>query len=498
MFEDVTQQTLDLLNKMPNGPLSKATIAQATGLNAVDLRGPALNLYPVITPLRNKLPRETSPYGGLSTQWKAITAINATGQTAGVQEGKRGPEIPVTEKDFLATYAGLGQEASINWEAVWAGGKEFDNKASLTKALLASVMISEEAILMGGNGSLALGTPAAPVAVAVLNATTPGTLTQQAGNLVFVVALTPEGLQLATGQMNGLGLQPVLAGTTVKASVARLNIDGSVTNHGGGSSNVSAASNAVTTDGTHGTVSATVTAVKGAAGYAWYIGLAAGTATLAAITTVNAVTITANPVGTQAANAITADNSVNATEFNGFLTIAQTTGSGSYYKSLDNAGYTTDTANGIVEINTAFQSFWDNARLGPNTMWVHSQEMRNLTKKAVNAGASSVIRFNQAQGNPKLQMGAAIEQIFNMFTNSWVDVRIHPTIPAGTSLFTTDEIPYPMAEVGTVNLVRCRRDYYQIEWPFVSRQYVYGVYADEVLVCRAPLSLGVIANAANS
>jgi hypothetical protein len=48
-----------------------------------------------------------------------------------------------------------------------------------------------------------------------------------------------------------------------------------------------------------------------------------------------------------------------------------------------------------------------------------------------------------------------------------------------------------------VQLVRCRRDYYQIEWPLVSRQYVYGIYTDEVLVHRAPFSLGVITNIQN-
>jgi hypothetical protein len=294
----------------------------------------------------------------------------------------------------------------------------------------------------------------------------------------------------------------VLAGTAAAGQVTRPNIDGTSTVFGGGNSIVSGASNVITTGtvGTNNTVSATVAAVKGAAGYAWYLGTSAATAGLAAITTTNAVTLNANPVGTQKANdaRVTSDNSINSTEFDGFLTLAQKSGSGAYYKSADNIPLTSDGANGIVEIDAALQSFWDNARLSPNEIWVHSQEARNINKKIVSAGTSSLVRFTtQLANEPFIMGGTSVAKYWNKFTAQWIDLNIHPAMPAGTILFKTNEIPYPMAEVGAVNLVRCRRDYYQIEWPFVSRQYVYGVYTDEVLVCRAPLSLGVIANIGN-
>lgn len=497
MFEQLTEQTLALVTKLDqpgNGlPLNKTTIAQSLGLVMTDLRGPATFLVPRITPLVNMLPRELSTAGDVATRWKSITAIDGTTfSTAGVEEGKRGSEIALTEADIVATYAGLGREASINWEAVWAGGKEFDNRASLALALLTRMKIQEELVILAGNRDFALGACPTPVATLLISQ---GALTAQAGNLIYCVALTLEGLMLATNQINGLGLQPVVAATSVKGSVTRTNIDGTTTAHGGGSSALSAASNAITTTGSNLGISATVAAVKGAAGYAWYLGTSTANAGLAAITTVNAVTLLANPVGTQTANAITADNSVNATEFNGFLTLSQKTGSGAYYKTLDNAVLTSDGANGIVEIDAALQAFWDNSRLSPSRMWVHSQESKSITKLVVNAGASSITRINIANGDvPYILGGAAIQKYWNKFTNQWIDVLIHPNISAGTILFDTDTIPYPMSEVGSVRLIRCRRDYYQIEWPWVSRQYVSGVYTDEVLVHRATLSLGVISN----
>lgn len=488
----ITQETLDLLSKIP---LGKTTISQATGLNAFDLRGPALNLYPVLTPLRNTLPRELSVAGDVATRWKAVTGINTGFVTPGVQEGKRGAEQAITTQDFVATYAGLGLEDSVNWEAVYSGGNMFDNKATATRALLNSLMIAEERVLLGGNSTLALGTTPTPVAT---GPTAGGSLTAQA-ELVYCVALTLEGLTLVTNSISGLPLQPVLAGTACKGSVTRTNIDGTTTAFNGGNAQVSAASNAITTATTNLTVSATVAAVKGAAGYAWYIGTSAATAGLAAVTTINSVTITANPVGTQKANdaAMASDFSQNTTEHDGFLTLAAKTAS-AYYKSLDGAVMTADGANGVAEVDTALQSFWDTARLSPTEMWVHSQEAKNLNKKIMNGGTGSFYRTTAEMGSePYIMGGTSLQKYWNKFTNSVIDVKTHPNMPAGTILFKTNVIPYPLAEVGEVQFVRCRRDYYQIDWPLISRQYVYGVYTDQVLVHRAPFSLGVLGNVGN-
>ena len=139
-------------------------------------------------------------------------------------------------------------------------------RETLSTSDLNSLMIAEELVLLGGNNSLALGTPAAPVAT---GPTAGGSITAQAGNVVFVVALTLEGLRLAMGNINGIGLQPVQATTSVKGSVTRTNIDGTTTSFGG-SSNVSTASNAITTTAGNQTISATVAAVRGAAGYACF------------------------------------------------------------------------------------------------------------------------------------------------------------------------------------------------------------------------------------
>jgi hypothetical protein len=495
MFGDLSQQTFDLLNKADLSSLNKTTISQSTisgvagNLNAFDLRGPALQLYPVITPLRNRLPRQVSDRGDLATRWKAITGVNTQGFELGVAPGRRSAEMSVTEQDYVASYAGLGLEASIDWEAVWSGGKEFDNKATLVQSLLRAVMIGEENVILNGNASMPLGTPVAP-SVQVASG---GTLPQPQNLLVFVAALSARALANST-----------LASGVPFGQVTRVNIDGTTTQYGAGVSAISAASSVAATTSGNQTVIATVPAVKGAAGYAWFIGTSAATALLNSITTVNKVTINAPSTGTQAANAANSgtDGSANALVFDGFLTQALKSNAG-YFNSLDGNTLTADQANGILEIDTALQWFWDNKRLSPTEIWVNSQEARNINKKIVASGGVPLFRFTLPGGTgsdddkPALLGGASIAKYWNKFTQQFLDIRIHPNLAPGTIFFNSSEIPYPLSGVDNVSFVRCRRDYYQIEWPVVSRQYVYGVYADEVLVCRAPFSLGVIANVAN-
>jgi hypothetical protein len=495
MFGDLSQQTFDLLNKADLSSLNKTTIGQALisgapgNLNAFDLRGPALQLYPVITPLRNRLPRQVSDRGDLATRWKAITSVNTQGFELGVAPGRRSAEMSVTEQDYVASYAGLGLEASIDWEAVWSGGKEFDNKATLVQSLLRAVMIGEENVILNGNASMPLGTPIAPT-VALANG---GTLGSGLNLIVFATALTARALANVT----------IASGVTY-GQVTRVNIDGTSTQYGAGASAISAASAAAATTAGQQTVVATVPAVKGAAGYAWYIGTTAATAFLNSITTVNKVTIAAPSTGTQPANVAgsSTDGSANALVFDGFLTQALKSNAG-YFASLDGNTLTADQANGVLEIDTALQWFWDNKRLSPTEIWVNSQEGRNINKKIVASGGVPLFRFTLPGGTgseddkPALLGGASIAKYWNKFTQQFLDIRIHPNLAPGTIFFNSSEIPYPLSGVDNVSFVRCRRDYYQIEWPVVSRQYVYGVYADEVLVCRAPFSLGVIANVAN-
>jgi len=63
---EVTERTIELLKGID---LAKATFQTSTGLVNYDLTGPAKKLYPVLSPLRNALPRVMGN-GDTATRWK--------------------------------------------------------------------------------------------------------------------------------------------------------------------------------------------------------------------------------------------------------------------------------------------------------------------------------------------------------------------------------------------------------------------------------------------
>src|SRR5438270_976985 len=291
-----TQDTIDLVRGALNTPDDRIakTISISTGLVAYDLQAPAKNLFPVVTPIRNSLPR-VGGGTGTASNWRQVTALTGSGFDAmgWVPEGQRSGQMSYTTATKSASYVTLGEEDAATYEAINAGRHLEDIQARMTFRLLQKLMLKEEMAVLGGNATLQLGTPATPTLSA---AGTGGTL-PSATYSVIVAALTLEGYQnsaLATG-----------VATTKTVTGA----DGKTFVLSGGSSNKSANATQAVTLGQ--TLFASVTAIQGAAAYAWYVGTA-GNETLQAISTINSASFAAPLTsGQQAISAITADNSAN-------------------------------------------------------------------------------------------------------------------------------------------------------------------------------------------
>lgn len=469
----------------------------STGLVNYDLERPAIALYPwgeMITPLRNMTPRVKTSEGDTATHWKAISAINTTNMPPGVSQGQRGGIISTSIVDRLATYVGLGLEDSVTFEAEYASEGFDDARARAVEGLLRATMISEENVMLGGNASILLGTTPTPTGVGV---TTAGALSD-ATYYVACVALTADGYARAS-----------VSGGVVQ-QIVRTNADGTSDTINAGTAQKSAASSGTTLNA--GTavqrVTASVTAVQGAVAYAWYLGTAAGVMYLQQITTINSVNFnTALVTTTQTWASLTAtDYSKNTSVFSGYLyqTGFDST-SGAYYVAqatgTNGTGtpLTSDSAGGIVEFNTAFKAFWDSYRLSPDTIWVSAQEALNINAKVIAGGGTPLFRYNLDANSPNFSItaGAIVASIMNKVCNQAVTLRIHPNMPPGTVLFSSKSIPYPMSGVGSVARMKCRREYYQIEWPLRTRKYEFGVYADEVLQVYALFAFGIITNIGN-
>ena len=484
------------LASFANGGIAKSTFTEGmsatSGLTFYDLELGAKFLYPVLTPLRNTIPR-TSGKGGLAANWRAITAINTQGLRFGVSAANRGGVLAVATQDYSAAYKGIGVETSVDFEAQYAGQGFDDVRGIAGQTGLESLMLGEEAMILGGCASSPLGTTPTPT---LSDVGIGGGLAANLGVSVVCVALTHDGLTNAT-----------LTGG-IQGQITRTNADGTTDTFGGGAARRSVNATITTANDGNAThlVRASVAPVAGALGYAWFWG-AAGAEVLGALTPVASVAINGTAAGTQTAASLGAnDNSVNALAFDGLLTQAVKAGSGAtiIVQPQGVAGQgtplTSDGTGGIVEIDAVLKAMWDVNRLSPDTMWVSSQEALNISRKIVAGAASSAQRFVYDVSDDMVGGGIVVRTYLNRFSmqgGSTLDIRVHPNMPAGTVLFTTSMLPYPLAGVGNLMQIRTRQDYYQIEWPLRTRRYEYGVYADEVLQHYFPPALALITNIGN-
>jgi hypothetical protein len=493
----LTSDTLDLIKaamQRPDETLAK-TISTATGLVAYDLQAPAKNLYPFVTPLRNSVPR-VGGGTGTATNWRQVNAIIGSGFDAmgWVPEGQRSGQMSYSTSSKSATYVTIGEEDAATYEAISAGRYFEDIEARMTFRLLQKMMLKEEMAILAGNASLQLGTPATPT----LSASGSGATLPAATYSVIVVALTLEGYQNSS----------LSAGVATTKTVT--GADGKTYTLNGGSSNKSANATQAVTAGQ--TLFASVTPIQGAVAYAWYVG-AAGNESLQAITTINSATFSAALAsGNQAATAITADNSANPNyAYNGLLTTALMPGSNAYVNILATGTAGTGTVltssgrGSVVEIDDMFKSMWDNFELSPTVLYVNSQELKNITTKVLSNSSGPLLRYDSpADGSKEVEITASgtVSFYYNPFAINGglrIPIKIHPRVPPGTIIGWADNLPiqYQSNEVPNVAEVRTRQDYYQINWPSVTRQRQVGVYAEALLAVYAPFAMGVIANIAN-
>jgi hypothetical protein len=496
MNAQTTAETLALMKGAlaePDNDISKS-ITQATNLVAFDLQGPAKNLYPVFTPLRNSIPRVGGGVG-LATNWRVVSSIIGSGfdSTGWVPEGKRAGVMSYTTAAKAASYATIGEEDNVTFEAVNAGRSFEDVRATMAIRLLQKMMLKEEMSIIAGNVSVTVAAPATPTLAAVAGTTA---LAATAYN-VYCVSLTLEGY--FNSAVSAVGVATTKSVTPADGSTA-------FTVKGGSSTKSPVAT---ITPAAGQAITATVASVSGAVAYAWYFG-ASGAELLVAITTINSVSISAIGVGTQNASAITADNTTNTTGSDGLLYTAFKSASGAIntVMPIGTVGVGTPlTSSGrgsVVEIDALLQSMWDSYQLGATVIYCNSQEIKNITTKIMAAsGSGSLLRVNTDGKSPYgVTAGGVVNNYFNPFMpggGQIIPVRIHPKLPPGTIMAYCEELPiyYQNNEVQNVAEVITRQDYYQIDWPVRSRQYESGVYSEQVLAVYCPFAVATITNIAN-
>lgn len=503
----------EYMQKKYGSNLHKAdTISQATNLLWYDLSEVVQQLYPYkeLTPRISRLPRIAGD-GGNSHRWKRVVGVNVNNLGGGVAEGDRGGRTALATQDMMSKYYTLGFEASETFEAR-LGGRNLrpETLGMAVQAQLRSLRIFEEKALINNASTVQLGTTPTPVAVA-------GAVTGVTGSwsaaTVYIACVALTGM----GRLNYSTYSSTTNLGGVPGQITRLNADGSSTTYGGGSAQPSAETSASPT-GTQA-VTVTVTPVAGAMSYAWFAGAVSGTLYLAGLTPSNQVILrqipatTNQPMANLKVSGVYQDNSVDVFTPDGVIpqlagavtgpdpgrimatnpllpsttnssdTIT-TSASGALIYTMHNAntGLTIQGSN-FAEIDVLLQAAYDQYKIGYDRMLISSADSIDTWGAMLGQSASNSnyrILFDADQETGRIVAGRRVTAYFNKVMGNTLEVEIHPYMPPGTIMFWSDQSPYELSGVANLIEAMVRQDYYQIQWPWRSRRYEFGIYVDEV------------------
>src|SRR4029077_16704553 len=107
---NIAQTTQDTLGLVKESLVKNVTVS--TGLSAYDLQAPAKNLFPIVTPLRNSLPRVARLNPGDAARWRSINALTGSGFDAmgWIPEGQRSASMSYSATPVVAPYLTIGEE----------------------------------------------------------------------------------------------------------------------------------------------------------------------------------------------------------------------------------------------------------------------------------------------------------------------------------------------------------------------------------------------------
>lgn len=501
----------------------KAAIGLSGNITPYDLEAPAKHLVPWLTPLREALPRVARTSPGATAHWKTFTTAAGSYSKGSLpampwcNEGQRAPQISLTALNSSASYATIGREGAVSFEAEYASQGFEDAMATEHFFTLETVMTMEEDTLLGGNNSLKLGTANKPAGTASGTGSFTGTF------YAAVVGLTYEGYRNFTlrNGYSSAGVPLVTSGLLAQQQVQTTTPDGKSMYTNGGCGIASAISTTTAAPSSNTTATFSWTAKSGEVAWLIYIGTSSSSAALylTALTTVPTYSFTAAPANTanELLSALTAtDFSVNdgstggqtgqVTAYDGLLTQAWNNTSlnpqNAYTYNMAGTPLTTSGKGNVDQIDTMLIQIWNLYKATVDVIWVNAQEMANITSRILNGSSAPLLRAMTGDGGFDLTGFGVISFYMNPFMpgSRKIPIIIHPTIPPGTIVAYAKTLPVYYKSNSTPNVaeVLTRREYYAQEWPLTTREYQYGVYSEQVLALYAPFAVGIITGISNA
>jgi hypothetical protein len=481
------------LNSVLSAELGKnisLTSPLASGFVPFDLVAPSRLIYPVYSPLRNKVPRVAGQ--GTSHRAKLVTAIS------GSQTGLPNKRISISEipsgqtingnwplnipasgsqnaTDMNIPYSFFGMSESLSWLAQFAGQGFEDISALANLVLLQEFMLGEEYTMLSGT-SAALDAPANP------------TLTLR----------TPNSSEHA------------LSATTnnIYVVVTAKNYFGETTINSGTAAFVAAAANKV--------IDVKISPVLGAYQYNIYVANASSApGSLSAYwlmaSNVGATTYTLQgTVPSSGTNPPASDTGTSSsTDYEGWLSIIDGHAStdANVYPSGFTGSYINKSVNSTLTHSVVFNALdamWDGAgvnnasttggfRADPAELVAEGSDIARLADEVIASGGNTNYRLFLTQDEVGgVRSGAAVSEIQNPITRSILRIVVHPWLTQGTAFLNSYTLPMSWSNVSNVWENVMVQDYLSINWPVIDASFRYSIYMYGALVNYAPQYNGVI------
>lgn len=467
----------------------------ASGFVPFDLVAPSRLIYPVYTPLRNKLPRVQGQ--GTSRRVKVMTGISGS-QTGGqgvidisIPELVSGSSItgtwPLnlpgagaqTAVDLNVPYQFFGLTESLSWLSQFAGQGFEDLSALANLVLLQEFMLAEEYAMIA----------ATPAALA-----TPGTPT----------------VAVRTAGSNETAMTGATSHFSVK--VTAVNYYGET---------IASAQSTDTTVTTSQVADVTIPTVAGALQYNIYVSNAAAAPTNSQYflqvgsTTQNGVLSTGSQtaasagglrftiqgaVATTGANPPTVDTGTGKnTRMAGIIPTldGQASTAGVYPANWD-GGYINQklgTHLSITAVNNALQGMFDGTgsispgafRADPDELIGEGGDIMRMSNDIVQSGNATNFRmFVQQDQSSGITTGAAVSEFQNPITRKLIKILVHPFLSQGNALLMSYSLPYTWTNVANVWEMTLVQDYISIAWPVIDATFRYSLFMYGSLVANAP------------
>lgn len=458
------------------------------------LESPALYLWPVVTILRNAIPRIV--VGGTGYHFKQVLNVKPPDDEGFVAEPTSSTDgtagnATFDEADQVATFRTLGTNFFITFQALYGGkttitNEDFEPQQLAQMINLYATMIAEEVAILGANrtalGAGALGTPSktyVPTGYTEPAISQPtagaGSLTAATNYYVRVSALTLRGWRKqATGNGGADSSGETDATTEVTITTAAAASPG----------------DKAFTIGWN--------AVKGALAYNLYVSTVSGSGWKYQKTvTKNRGTIGLDDNGISQALIVTgntvntADTTGNTKAWDGLIKKFAT--QAGYWKSLGGATLTGDQTSGVNEFDDVFRFMFTTYQTSPSRILLSAADRKKVDKIILQGSAGPIFRINATAGDARITGALSADGMLNRYFNKVVSFVTHPYLVEGTMLFLCDDLGafYPAANLSNTLAMYLSWDYMRIEFARTGLKDTWGTYmcGEPVLRVTFPLAL---------